>query len=202
MTSQWKRAPGRACRARRADGNGSVEFESDTHWAMEWAIFQHDIAHPPAAWIWDAKGIAWHREPWCVSAIMPDGWDGGALTEETLRSVKWEVLRSGEPVTVQRFDRADRARHHAEVRFDRSYGALRGAKRPEVPRNRRLSDVRVTTDTYAVVQAFCKRVGLPYTTVVVKALTLLDKLDREGVDIPTLLGAEGVNDVRNMTGQG
>jgi len=202
MTSHWKRAPGRACRAERTDGNGAVEMAADQHWAMEWAIFQHDIENAPTGWTWNPTGVAWHREPWCVEAVLPDGWNGGHVTTAALRQTKWRVVRSGEPVTVKLFDRADRARHHAEVRFDRSYGPLRGAKRPDTPRDRRLSDVRVTATVFDSVQALCKRLELPYTTVVVQSLTLLDRLDLEGLDITALLRAQGIKDVRNMTGQG
>lgn len=201
MASHWKRAPGRACRAERADGHGTVTMGADQHWSMEWAIFQHDIRHPPAGWQWNADDRAWMREPWCARATSEGHIPLSEITPANLHNVKWIVTRSGEAVTVRRFDRADRARHHAEVRFDRSYGPLRGAKRPDTPRDRRLSDVRVTSSVFDAVQALCQRVGLPYTTVVVQALTLLDRLDHDGLDIPALLRAQGTNDVRNLTGQ-
>ena len=109
--SHWKRAPGRASTAYRYDGSHCVVVEHPAD--LERTIHLYDVAHPPKGWTW--TGASWMLGPWKVEA---DPHTPG----------RWCVLRGGERATTEAFRTADRARHWAEVRLDRSAGPRRGPK--------------------------------------------------------------------------
>lgn len=131
--SHWNRPPGRATKASRRDGGGAVHVVSYDR--LESAIYTHDVSNPPPGWAY-ADGT-WTFGAWSVVA---EGKDGSLDPWER----KWKLLRKGKRASKQSFRSADRARHYAELRLDRSSGPTRGPRPRGNGATTTLPDVRAT----------------------------------------------------------
>jgi hypothetical protein len=134
---------------------------------------------------WDpgvVDGVStWTRPGWTVWARSDGTWSVGRPVEGSAAPVS---------TTSKVFRSADRARHWAEVRLDRTNTNIRGPRpRAEKRATFTLPDVRVTEDERAAAVALAKRLGLSFSDLARAALSFIDRetaagggvlLDREG----------------------
>jgi len=155
--SHWKRPRGKASTAYRNDGDHSVTVMHPSD--LERTIHLYDVAHPPKGWAWD--GAVWILGPWKVEV------------DPTVPG-QWRVIRGGVQATTESFRTADRARHWAEVRLDRSVGPRRGPK-PKTNGSR----PQVATPQAASV-LLAKRLGLTPAALVDQLVLLATDLHAAG----------------------
>jgi hypothetical protein len=178
LQSHWTRPPGRATSAKRND-NPNLTVNVESFGQLEQAIYMADVANTPEGWTFHKGPKRWSMGPWVVEVDVID-----PTTRNKPWTGTWKVLRHGKRVSKRSFRSADRARHYAETRVDRSDGPMRGPMpRAASSSDCHLPDVRVTAAERAVALGLSKHLGFDtYSDFARALLVYVDGADLKLVD--------------------
>lgn len=192
--SSWTRSPKTKTAIRGADGDRitlthqghgwvvlsgsrSQHLEASADVSLDGAIDLLDQLYPPEGWECRAatigQGVEWARPGWVCWQDHQALWRVGRYPRADHSTL--------ESATGKTFQTADRARHWAEVRLDRTSSNLRGPRtRAQQRAVKTLPDVRVTEIERAAAVALAARLGLSYSDLARAALRFLDRATLDG----------------------
>jgi hypothetical protein len=151
-------------------GTQSHYLEASVDLPLDAVIDAVDQLFLPEGWTCVVEAddcVTWTRPGWTVWADAEKSWRVGRPAEG-----------SDEPVTTtsKTFRSADRARHWAEVRLDRTNANIRGPRpRAEKRALCTLPDVRVTAEEREAAVALAKRLGMTFSDLARAALNFIDR---------------------------
>ena len=164
-------------------GSKSHHLDSSAQVTLDEAIDLIDQLFLPEGWTCFGNNgagstVKWLRAGWVC-------WDEGTDSWRVGRPAKGQpvedVLLNLVPATAKVFRSADRARHWAEVRLDRTNTNLRGPRpRADQKALKTLPDVRVTDSERAQAVALADRLGVSYSDLARAALRLIDEKTASG----------------------
>jgi hypothetical protein len=155
-------------------GTQSHYLEASETLSLDAVIDLVDQIFLPEGWTFsNVEGPpTWTRPGWTVWALPDGSWHVGRPEEGS--SVPTST-------TSKFFRSADRARHWAEVRLDRTNTNIRGPRpRAEKRALFTLPDVRVTEDERVAAVALAKRLGLSFSDLARAALKFIDAETADG----------------------
>jgi hypothetical protein len=157
-------------------GTQSHYLESSVDLSLDEVIDVVDQLFLPEGWTCVESGSparrTWTRPGWIVWSVQDGTWRVG-------RPVEGSDERS--TTTSKVFRSADRARHWAEVRLDRTNANIRGPRpRAEKRALCTLPDVRVTAEEREAAVALAKRLGLTFSDLARAALNFIERETADG----------------------
>jgi hypothetical protein len=175
-------------------GSKSHHLDASVRLELDDVIQQIDLLFPPEGWIYEREPhspdfVRWARPGWVCWRESDSSWRVGrpGKTADGLN----EDLFNPTPATGKVFTTADRARHWAEVRLDRTNMNLRGPRpRAEQRAVKTLPDVRVTEDERQLAVALAERLGVSYSDLARAAVRFLDTATRDGSVVLERAGAQ------------
>lgn len=200
VDSNWTRYPKTRTAMRGSDGDritlmlqrdgwvamvGSKTHLLDTsaQVSLDDAIDFIDQLFLPEGWSYEAgphqmSPVRWVREGWVCWSEDGTSWRVGRPAEKAAQPID---VASIPPATSKVFRSADRARHWAEVRLDRTNTNLRGPRpRAEQKALKTLPDVRVTVDERARAVALADRLGVSFSDLARAAIRFIESETASG----------------------
>lgn len=168
-------------------GSKSHHFDASVSMGLDDVISLVDRLFLPEGWSWEQDptlpdSVRWVRPGWVCWAELSGGWRVGRPGSDDTGPV---------PATGKTFRTADRARHWAEVRLDRTNLNLRGPRpRAQQRAVKTLPDVRVTEEERLLAVNLAHRLGVSYSDLARAAVRFLDETTRSGLVTMDRTGAQ------------